>query len=98
MKKQETEAFHSRLTRLRKKSGLSMKKVAEALEIPESTYREWEYGRAIQGEPYVKLGKVFGVSIYELLGGSRPEMKALLSTVDELEEGLKKLRIQVGSF
>lgn len=66
------EAFHQRLRRLREAKGLSSKEVARRIGKPETTYREWEYGRAIQGEkPYVALSKVYGISVYELLGGSQ---------------------------
>jgi transcriptional regulator with XRE-family HTH domain len=96
MKKQES--LSSRLRRLRKARGLSMKEVAEALKISESTYREWEYGRAIQGEPYLKLSEVLATSVYELLGGDKIQATTIFYTLEEIEAGMKKLRVQLGSF
>ena len=96
MKKQE--ALYVRLRRLRKTRGLSVKEMTKALKVPESTYREWEYGRAIQGEPYLKLSEVLEISVYELLGGDKTEATAIFSTLEGLEAEIKKVRVQLGSF
>lgn len=96
VKKQE--ALYVRLRRLRKARGLSVKEMAKELRIPESTYREWEYGRAIQGEPYLKLSEMLKVSVYELLGGEKGEATSVFETLEGLETGMKQLRVQLGSF
>lgn len=46
--------FGTRLKRLRSQAGLTAEQVAKKLKFATSTYREWEYGRAIQGEPYIE--------------------------------------------
>ncbi len=63
------EKFSDRLRRLRVQCGLSVTQVAEELSIAPSTYREWENGRQILGEPYAQLAKVFRVEISELMTG-----------------------------
>ena len=45
-----------------------MREAARRIGVPESTYREWEYGRKIRGEPYVKIAKAFGITLSELFG------------------------------
>jgi transcriptional regulator with XRE-family HTH domain len=92
------EAFHARLRRFRKKRGLTMKEVAEKLKVPLTTYREWEYGRAIQGEPYLDLAAIFETSVYELLAGKKAEQIQALAELEQVERHLKNLRIQLGSL
>ena len=55
-----------------------MREAARHIGVPESTYREWEYGRKIRGEPYLQIAKAFGVSLDELLGDGRND-----STVEQ---------------
>ena len=64
------EPFSKRITRLRAKRGLTQKDVAKALKVPLSTYKEWEYGRRIQGEQiYVALAETLNVTVRALLTG-----------------------------
>lgn len=58
-----------RLKAMRAKANVSAKDVARSIGVAESTYRDWEYGRAIKGEPYVALAKTFGVTLSELMMG-----------------------------
>ena len=62
------ELFNKRLARLRKARGLSRKDVASKLGLPATTYRDWEYGVSITGEPYLQLAKILSVSVSELMG------------------------------
>ncbi|MDR3608445.1 MAG: helix-turn-helix transcriptional regulator [Oligoflexia bacterium] len=70
----------NRLRKLRTENRFTLSQVARQVGVPVSTYRDWEYGKAIQGEPYAKLAQAFGVSIEELLGGEKalqkPEMRS----------------------
>lgn len=59
--------FGLRIKKLQKYSGKSVKEVAADVGVSVSTYREWENGRKIQGEPYEKIAKSLGVSIQTLL-------------------------------
>ena len=81
-----------RLKTYRLRKNLSVKKVADLVGIPPSTYRDWEYGRLIMGEPYEKLAGVFDVSITELVTGREPELS---ETIKSLESALADLRCRV---
>jgi transcriptional regulator with XRE-family HTH domain len=73
-----------------------MKDVAQAIGVPASTYRDWEYGKAIKGEPYGKLAEFYGVRVDELLGGKMTELSEilvpLLEAREKIEEALKIAR------
>jgi transcriptional regulator with XRE-family HTH domain len=90
------ETFASRLIRLRHEHGMTQRDVAEAVGVPLSTYREWEYGRRIQGENiYVKLAEVFEVNLKTLLTGSDQTQSPngdLLKKVETAIEQLKDVR------
>lgn len=46
-----------------------MRKVAAAIGVPLTTYREWEeHGRAIRAENFLKIATYFGISMEELAG------------------------------
>jgi transcriptional regulator with XRE-family HTH domain len=86
------ETLGVRLKRLREQRKLSVADTATALSISPSTYREWEYGRAILGEPYKELAKVFNVSLTELLTGSTPPIDECLR---HIEEHIKNIRLHL---
>jgi len=68
-----------RLRELRKKKKLSLASVALAIDVPVSTYRDWEYGKAIRGEPYERLAELFEISLAELLSVKPPRRSDLAS-------------------
>jgi transcriptional regulator with XRE-family HTH domain len=91
------ETFAKRITNLRLKNGLTQRQVAESLGVPLSTYKEWEYGRKIQGEEfYVKMSEVFSVNIRTLLTGEQNQrqedllqrLEAALTQLQELKSAL----------
>lgn len=45
-----------------------MRETAKRIGVPETTYREWEYGRAITGEPYPKIAEAFEITLEEVFG------------------------------
>lgn len=90
--------FHERLRTLRKAKGLTMREMARRVGVPETTYREWEVGRAIQGEPYVRMAQALEVSLTELLTGARPEQAQLLSEIEAMEEGFKQLKNKLNAM
>lgn len=45
--KTATEQIHSRLERLRREKKMTAKTMSRLIGVPESTYREWEYGRGM---------------------------------------------------
>ena len=85
------EKFNKRLKTLRTMKGLTMKEVAQATDVPLSTYREWEYGRAIQGEPYLKIAQALSVSLSELLTGSSRNSE-VWRELELIEHHIKNLR------
>lgn len=96
MKTSGSQAISQKLQMLRRGTRLSVKDVADQLGVAESTYRDWEYGRAIKGEPYVKLAEVFGVSLSELLLPSVTNEKAfVLARIKEIEDALKSIKLSV---
>lgn len=92
MKKERKPLFGHRLRQLRNKQDLSASEVAYALGVSVSTYREWENGRAIRGEPYSQLAKILQVSLSELLTGESMEISKVLRDFHELEEVVKKFK------
>lgn len=54
---------------------MSMRDAARRIGVPETTYREWEYGRQIRGaESYKRIARAFGVSLAELFGEESNEL------------------------
>lgn len=86
------ESLGDRLKKLREKKGLSVKEVSDKIGVPLTTYREWEHGRKIVGEPYIELSKVFEVSIYELISGEKSSSTDLVKSVETIELELKKIK------
>ena len=87
-----SESLGQRLKRLREKNNLSVKEVAQALGIPVTTYREWENGRKIVGEPYPALAELFEVSVYELITGEKGKESNALLCVEAIRAELEKIR------
>lgn len=91
------EGFNHRLKKFRLQAKLSQRQAAKKIGVPESTYREWEYGNAILGEPYPQIAKAFNVSLNELFGlkddpGKTTEEKVdkIISELQSLKSNLKK--------
>ncbi len=82
----------ARLRFLRAKRNLPVQYVADFVGVAPSTYREWEEGRAIRGEPYDKLREVFGVSWAELMTGVEIDPHGILQRLNEIEEHVKRIR------
>lgn len=81
--------FGKRLKALREQKNLTLKEVADALKVSGSTYREWENGRSILGEPYLSLAQILGVSLTELMTGEKPTVEKELTLI---EEHIKNIR------
>jgi len=93
------ESFANRLRTLRKSRRLTMKEVATKLGVPSTTYREWEYGRSIQGaEPYLKLAEVLAVSLRELLGGAKSDSRKIWRDLEAAERHLAEVRKELSSY
>ncbi len=79
-----------RLKKLRQLKNLTVSEVARKLSVAPSTYREWEQGRQIKGEPYEKLALIFDVSVTEVITGERPMIEPALRQIEKI---IKKIRI-----
>jgi transcriptional regulator with XRE-family HTH domain len=92
-----TEKMGERLKKLRKSRGLTISEVSQKTGISASTYKEWESGRQIRGEPYRKLAEVFEVSLHELLTGEKPKLNQLVEIIDQTEHLLRTLKKELFS-
>lgn len=92
------EKLNERLIRLRKQRGLTARDMAYAIEVPESTYREWEYGRGMKLPPCQKISQVLGVSVSELITGETPELQWILDELLKMEKNAHELRINLSSL
>ncbi len=91
--------FNKRLKALRQGQGWTVKSTAEKLGVPETTYREWEYGRAIQGEEsYPKIASLFNLSLFELITGKKPDQNKIFRELELLEAKVKNIRKDLMSF
>ncbi|MES2803907.1 MAG: helix-turn-helix transcriptional regulator [Bdellovibrionota bacterium] len=87
-----------RMKQFRVNAGLSIAEVATAASVPVSTYREWENGRQIQGEPYAKISQALNITLYELLTGQKPKSLDVLHKISEMERLCQDLRKHLQSL
>lgn len=92
------ESFPMRLRRFRTAKGIKVKDMALKLGVSVSTYRDWEYGRAIKGEPYPKIAEILSVSLHELLTGHQSAPEHLMREILKCEEALSSLKKELSSF
>lgn len=92
------ELFYQRLKRLRVEKGFKVKDIAEKIQVSVSTYREWEYGRSIKGEPYAKLAEVLGVTIEELLTGKTSTPQEVMQSLEDCKKCMLELEKKLQSF
>lgn len=90
-------SFNERLKLIRQEQGLSLRQVAQRAQVPESTYREWEAGRKIIGEPYEKIAHALNVTLYTLLTGKNANTLEELNLLDKIETLVKTLRTSLVS-
>jgi transcriptional regulator with XRE-family HTH domain len=90
-------SFHDRLRLIRLEQGLSLRQAAQRAEVPISTYREWEAGRKIIGEPYEKIAYALNVTLYTLLTGKVSNLSEPLNIVEKIEAQLKELKMSLAS-
>lgn len=69
-----------------------MRETAKRIGIPESTYREWEYGRAIRGEPYPEIAKAFEIPLAELFGINSAKNESVEEIINRITEDLATLK------
>ena len=86
------ETIGERMKKIRLQKRLSVSDVAMSAQIPISTYREWENGRQIKGEPYEKIAAALNVSLNELITGKSPKAADVLNKIQILEKVCLELR------
>ncbi|MBY0385110.1 helix-turn-helix transcriptional regulator, partial [bacterium] len=87
-KKEEKISISEIMRKRRNEIGLTIAVCAKEIGVSQSTYREWEYGRAISGEPYAKIASLLGLSLSELLGRDKTE---LIIKTEEVEEKMEEI-------
>lgn len=90
--------FHQRLKKFREEKGLSPKDMARELEVSLSTYRDWEYGRKILGEPYMMIAQTLGIGLNELFGNEDKHYKEIKNAINKVKITLKELEDACESF
>lgn len=70
--------FYERLQTLRKKAGFSQEKLAEACGVSRQAVSKWEAGQSQPDmDKLVRLSKLFGVSLDELIGGEKETVRGV---------------------
>ena len=88
-----SESFNQRLSRLRKEKNLSAAEMARLIDVPPTTYREWEYGRKTKLPPFLKIGQVLAISVTELVTGQKSSPIPELEELRRIEEKLRQIRL-----
>ncbi|MEM7645961.1 MAG: helix-turn-helix transcriptional regulator [Pseudomonadota bacterium] len=82
----------------RLKRDLSLRDVAEALEIPESTYRGYECGSKLPAELVPKICHFFGIEIQQFFQNARPTgHRDLLAKLSMMENYIREIRAHIQS-
>lgn len=77
------EELSERIKKLRKQKNMSVVELAGRVGVNRSTLREWENGRKIMGEPYIKMAEALNISINELLTGKQLQIEKDLLQIEE---------------
>lgn len=95
----------ARLAQLRKEAGLSQQAMADALEIPQQTYANYEVARARPPVSLLpELAQLFGISVDELLGlhrngaakrGPTPLLQQKIERLSRLPKAKQKFVLQM---
>lgn len=95
----------ARIARLRKEAGLSQQAVADAIEIAQQTYANYEVARARPAVSMLPtLAQLFGVSVDELLGlhrggtgkrGPTPLLQKQIERLNRLPKSQQKVVMQM---
>lgn len=92
------ETIGKRMKKVRLDRDLSLREVTQRAGVPLSTYREWEAGRQIKGEPYEKIAEALGVTLYWLMTGKPSNKLAIQKKLDEIELALNSVRNSLESL
>ena len=86
--------FSKRLKAHRLKKDISASEMARLIGVPITTYRDWEAGREIQGQPYLKISEALGISLYELMTVENPKEK-IVQGIEMIESILKMIKVSL---
>ncbi len=86
------DTLSKRLKFYRERQGFSIREVAAIVKVSPSTYRGWEFGAEIKGEPYLQLALIYNVSLNQLLAGKTSDIELQL---DIIERAIKAIRIEL---
>ncbi len=98
------KALGERIAALRKEAGLSQQAMADALEIAQQTYANYEVARARPSVAMLpELAKFFGISVDELLGlknglgkrGPTPKLQQKIERLSALPQAQQRLVLQM---
>ena len=90
--------FGARLRAQRERKKLSVAEAAARIGVPVTTYREWEYGRAIKGEPYAAIANALELPLSELITGEKTEKQTIFKKFEHLESELMAIKADLLSF
>lgn len=93
--KKESHELGIRIKRLRLKQNLSAEEAARQIGVSSSTYRDWESGRPIKGEPYLRICTVLKCSLLDLFGLSTGREMAISNEVRKIESALATIRLLI---
>jgi len=81
-----------KIRKLRLERKMTLKETAKLLDVPASTYRDWEYGRKIPADAILKLAEAFDVPINVFTHRETNPGADLQMAIDLIEEALKIVR------
>lgn len=81
----------SRIKKRRTELGLTIKSVSDTLGVSESTLRDWENGRKISGEPYMKLAEILQMPVIKLISEHDLKISELEKEINGLKKSVKNI-------
>ena len=85
-----------RLKGYREAKKMSVRSIAEALDVPKTTYREWEEGRKISNhDALIKLSEILEIPLFELLTGRKVDIQNYLEPIEMIERQVHLLKAQI---
>jgi transcriptional regulator with XRE-family HTH domain len=89
------ESFSKRLKRLRESKNLSATEMARRIQVPATTYREWEYGRGAKFPPFLKISQVLAISVTELVTGEVSNASIAVAELEAVELHVREIRLKL---
>ena len=83
--------FNEKLTKLRKMEGLSQEELGYRLNVTRQTVSKWELGQTTpEMDKLVEIGKIFNISVDDLLNDSEVQSAKTIITETSAEENVKE--------